>query len=89
MGLEKALPAPYGPFVGFRTLAPPFFATPSRAPEGRAGPLEWPPVASAGPRTPLPDLYEVPAPPEGNILADTVVLAHGPRPLTSKRSFTQ
>ena len=44
---------------------------------------------ATGPRAPLPDLYEVPAPPAGNLLADTVVLAHGPRPLISKSSFTQ
>ena len=44
---------------------------------------------ATGPRASLPDLDEVPAPPAGNLLAHPVVLAHGPRPLTRKRSFTQ
>ena len=44
---------------------------------------------ATGPRTPLPGLYEVRAPAEGNLLAHPPVLAHGPRPLSSKRSFTQ
>ena len=52
-----------------------------RAPHRRRRPAgalrQGPRVAAAGPRAPLPDLYEVVAPAEGNLLADTVVLAHG------------
>ena len=41
----------------------------------------WPRIAAAGPRAPLPDVDEIAAPPEGNGVADSQVLAHGPRPL--------
>ena len=44
-------------------------------------PPGWPRIAAAGPRAPLPDVDEIAAPPEGNGVADSQVLAHGPRPL--------